>query len=481
MRTFPLFIDVTGKPPIVFGGNDMAAIKARLVAKRAPRIDVATADPGEAVRSLAANGVVTIVDAQPTINTMRGRPFVIAATGDDKVDAEISAIAKSLGVPVNVPDKPELCSFFLPAIVDRDEVTVAISTDGHAPVLAQRLRAWLERELEPNLGALARIAGEFRNRVARALPDAAARRRLWEKVFNGEAATAVYAGRETVARELISNAIEDALSAAPAPARVVLVGAGPGDPELLTVKAVRAIKAADTILYDDLVGPGVLELARREANLVSVGKRGGRASTPQKSINDLLVSLAKPGHTIVRLKGGDPFVFGRGGEEISSLRDRGIDVEVIPGITAATAAAASTQIPLTDRRHSRTVTFLSGHGPGGGLPEFSHIDLAALREGGHTLAVYMAVSTAPQLGAALISAGWNASCPVLAVENASLPNERRVRTTICAAGRQTRRFGPSRASRHADWRCGGPRCSRPRRRRSSDCFRSSGARLCLRS
>ena len=441
MRTFPTFIDVTRRPPLIFGGGDMAAAKARLLAKRAPRIEVATTNPGEAVYRLAGEGVVEIVNAPPTISSVRGRPLVIAATSDTGLNADISAIAKSLGVPVNVPDEPALCSFILPAIVDRDEVTIAISTDGQAPVLAQRLRGWLERKLDPKLGALAKIAGQYRDRVARALPDGTTRRRLWESVFNGEIAAAVFAGREGEARQLICDAIDTAQSTPPAPARVILVGAGPGDPDLLTVKAVRAIKSADTILYDDLVGPGVLDLARREADLIPVGKRGRRLSTPQKSINELLGSLAKPGHTIVRLKGGDPFVFGRGGEEISVLRNHGtdIDVEVIPGITAATAAAASTQIPLTDRRYARTVTFISGHGPGGGLPDFSHLDLAALRDGGHTLAVYMAIATAHLLADALTSAGWNTSCPVLVVENASLQYERRVRTTIAglANGRST--------------------------------------------
>ncbi|MGI9411159.1 MAG: precorrin-2 dehydrogenase/sirohydrochlorin ferrochelatase family protein, partial [Hyphomicrobiaceae bacterium] len=230
MRTFPAFIDVTGQPPLIFGGGDMAAIKARLIAKRAPQIEIATPEPGDAVSRLADDGVVAIVDAEPTISTLRGRPFVIAATDDDNLNAEISAIAKSLGVPVNVPDRPTLCSFFLPAIVDRSEVTIAISTDGHAPVLAQRLRAWLENELNPKLGELARIAGQFRDRVARTVPDAASRRRLWETVFNGNVAGAVYAGHESIARKLISNAIDGATSAALPPARVILVGAGPGDP-----------------------------------------------------------------------------------------------------------------------------------------------------------------------------------------------------------------------------------------------------------
>ncbi|MCH9809011.1 MAG: uroporphyrinogen-III C-methyltransferase [Alphaproteobacteria bacterium] len=213
-------------------------------------------------------------------------------------------------------------------------------------------------------------------------------------------------------------------------ARVVLVGAGPGDPELLTIKAVRAIESADVILYDDLVDRQVLEYARAGVTMIHVGKRGGQVSWKQADIHKLILEHARGGQTVVRLKGGDPFVFGRGGEEVALLRSAGIKVDVVPGITAAVAAASSTQIPLTHRDLSRTVTFLSGAGPGHGLPEFTHIDLRALNDGQHTLAVYMGVKTAGALGRELLAAGWDESTPVLAIENASRDCERRVRATV---------------------------------------------------
>lgn len=213
-------------------------------------------------------------------------------------------------------------------------------------------------------------------------------------------------------------------------ARVLLVGAGPGDPELLTLKAVRAIRSGDVILVDELVDKAILDYARQGVRIIHVGKRGGRASWKQADIHKLILEHAVDGRTVVRLKGGDPFVFGRGGEEVALLRAAGIRVEVVPGITAAVAAASSTQVPLTHRDYSRTVTFLSGAGPGHGLPEFTHIDLKALNDGQHTLAVYMAVKTAGALGQALLAAGWDAATPVLAVENASRGAERRVRATI---------------------------------------------------
>lgn len=214
------------------------------------------------------------------------------------------------------------------------------------------------------------------------------------------------------------------------PARILLVGAGPGDPDLLTLKAVRALQSANVILYDELVDRAILEHAGPKARLIHVGKRGGKPSWKQSEIHELVLAHAFGGRTIVRLKGGDPFVFGRGGEEIAAFRDAGLEVQVIPGITAAVAAAASTQIPLTHRDLSRTVTFLSGAGPHHGLPDFTHIDLGALSDGHHTIAVYMGVKTAGSLGKTLIAAGWDAETPVLAVENASRSSERRVRSTI---------------------------------------------------
>ena len=356
--------------------------------------------------------------------------MVIAATGDDAEDARVAAIARALGVPVNVPDKPALCSFVMPAIVDRGEVTVAIGTEGTSPVLAQRLRALLERELHPRLDALARLAGDFRDAVAEKLPAGRPRRKFWEGVFDGAASEAALAGEESEARRLVGEAIEAAVKAQAVQGRVLLVGAGPGDPELLTLKAVRALKAADVILYDRLAGTGVLEHARREVELIPVGKVKGEHSVPQDKIQELMIERARAGQTVVRLKGGDPLVFGRAGEEIAALREAGIEVEIVSGITAGLAAAASLQIPLTHRDISHSVTFISGHEVGGDEPSFEHLDLAALGKGESTLLVYMGVSTAGLIASRLLAAGWKPECPVIAVENASRDTERRVATTL---------------------------------------------------
>jgi uroporphyrin-III C-methyltransferase/precorrin-2 dehydrogenase/sirohydrochlorin ferrochelatase len=430
MRSFPIFVSFESKPPLVVGGGELAAIKTRLLLKRAASVDVAADDIVPELRALADAGQVTVISSRPGIDQLRGRPLVISATEDREEDTRVSAMARALGVPVNVPDVPELCSFSLPAIVDRGEVMVAIGTSAAAPVLAQRIRAWLERELHPKLDSLAKLAGEYRAPVARKVPSGPTRRRFWERIFDGRPAAAVLDGDEAEARRLIDAAIEEAATAPVPTGRVLLVGAGPGDPDLLTMRAVRALKEADVICYDRLIGPGILELARREAVMISVGKAKGEHSVPQDRINALLVERAQAGETVLRLKGGDPLVFGRGGEELDALRQAGISVEIIPGITAGLAAASSLQIPLTHREHAHSLTFMSGHGLSGEEPSFEHLDLKALASGQSTLLVYMAVTTAGQVAQRLLDAGWKGSTPVIAVENASRDDERRVAATV---------------------------------------------------
>jgi uroporphyrin-III C-methyltransferase/precorrin-2 dehydrogenase/sirohydrochlorin ferrochelatase len=268
MRTFPILVSFDGKPPLVVGGGELALIKARLLLKRAPSVDISADAISPEIAALIDKGFAARVPGHPGIDQLRGRPLVFAATEDDEEDSRVSAIARALGVPVNVPDRPELCTFALPAIVDRGEVTVAIGTSGASPVLAQRLRAWLEQELHPRLDALAKLAAEFRNPVAERLPSGPPRRKFWEAVFEGAAAEAMLEGDEDKARALIGKAIDEAAEKPASRGRVLLVGAGPGDPELLTMKAIRALKAADVIFYDRLVGEGVLDHARREAELI---------------------------------------------------------------------------------------------------------------------------------------------------------------------------------------------------------------------
>ena len=437
MVGFPIFVEFANRVPLVVGGGDLALVKARLLLKRAERVDFATSKPCAEILKAVGEGQAQVIARAPSVDDIKGRPLVISATEDELEDRRVFEIARALGVPVNVPDRPELCTFSLAAIVDRGLVTVAIGTDGAAPVLATRLRALLERELHPRLGRLAEIARDFREAVSRALPAGLARRAFWERVFSGDISQDVLFGREGEARSKIeallnddATRLEGQAEAAAHLGSVFLVGAGPGDPDLLTLKAVRALKAADVILTDFLVGDGVLEHARREAKIVNVGKAPGRHSRTQAEINTMIVAYARDGLNVVRLKGGDPFVFGRGGEEIDTLRASGITCDVIPGITAATAAAASLQIPLTHRDLARSLTFVSGHSAGDGFPDFSHLDFAALARGPTTIVAYMAVANAGALGSELLDKGWSAATPVIVVERATHESERRVQTTL---------------------------------------------------
>lgn len=430
MASFPIFIDVDASKPLVVGGGDLALSKIRLLLKRAKSVDVATNAPIAALRELACHGAVTLIATPITEIDIRGCSLVISATNDVVEDERVSLIARAFGVPVNVPDRPHLCSFSLAAIVDRGSVTVAIGTEGAAPILATRLRAELEQTLHPRIGRLAEVAREFRSKVAAAVPAGAQRRAFWERMFSGAAANAILADNEALGRQLLNAQIAEQRSTPQAAGRLILVGAGPGDPDLLTLKAVRALKSADVILHDGLMGEGVLDHARREAQCVSVAKSKGRHSLSQAEINALIVAFVRQGKTVVRLKGGDPLIFGRGGEELDIARVTGISVEVIPGITAATAVAASLQMPLTHRDVSRSVTFISGHAAGDGGADFDQVDFAALASGSATLAVYMGLSTAHILASKLIGSGWLPTTPVIAVSRATQVNERRVALTL---------------------------------------------------
>jgi uroporphyrin-III C-methyltransferase / precorrin-2 dehydrogenase / sirohydrochlorin ferrochelatase len=430
MRGFPIFLDLETARPLVNGGTPLAAAKARLLLSRASHVTVTAETLDLAFAPLVAAGQIEHI-ARPAIETdLHGRILVISATGDDAEDARVSNLSRPLGIPTNVPDRPQLSTFALGAIVDRGTVTVAIGTDGAAPVLATRLRAQFEQELHPRLGRLADIAREYRAAIGSKLPQGARRRAFWETIFGGAGGQAILDGDEVKARALIERELTSVDAADAKIGRVLLVGAGPGDPDLLTLKAVRALKSADVILHDYLASPAVLAHARREAEIVSVGKAKGRHSRSQAEINDLILHYARQGKTVVRLKGGDPFMFGRGAEEIDTLRVSSIAVEVIPGITAAMAASASLQIPLTHRDLARSMTFLSGHKAGDGHAHFDQLDFRALANSKATLAIYMAVSTSGALAQMLLDAGWSPATPIIAVEQASHPDERRVATTL---------------------------------------------------
>lgn len=425
MRTFPVFLDVTRIAPMVVGGGTLAEAKVRTLLARAPRVVVSAPQITAELHELCLRGVVEWVQREPKRRDLRHRPLVVCATEDFDQDRRIARRARAAGAPVNIPDKPDQSSFAFGAMVNRGDVAVAIGTDGAAPVLAAMLRAWLEQELHPRFGRLAALARTYRPRVARLLPPGGARRRFWTNLFSGAPAAKILEGDETCARNLIDAELAGA-ERPPQAGRIILVGAGPGDPDLLTLKAVRAIKSADVILYDRLVGGDILDHARREAELVDVGKRAGQPSTPQATIDQRLVDEARAGKIVVRLKGGDAMIFGRALEELNAAEAAGIETEVIPGITAAQAASAALALPLTARGTVRQFSVVTGSGRDG-LPD---LDWAALAQPGQAIAVYMGTGNAPELRRRLLAAGADYRTPIVIVENASLPDQHAIATNL---------------------------------------------------
>jgi len=426
MRYFPTFLDLSGRSCLVVGGGEAAAHKTALLRKAGANITVVSPRAHSEINSLADSGEIRWLRRAFEPGDIVDKALVISATGLESVDRAVSEAAQAASLPVNVVDRPELCSFITPSIVDRDPVLIGISSSGTAPVLARRIRASLEANLPARLGRVARFADAFRQAVKASLPTFTARRRFWEDFFSSDLARLVLAGEEKTARKAMLRRINSVAAEGSAGGRVDIVGAGPGDPELLTLKALQHLQEADVIVYDRLVGPEILDYARRDAERIYVGKAPGHHHKTQGEINALLVKHARAGRRVVRLKGGDPFVFGRGGEEQASLRRHGIPVSVVPGITAATGCAAATGIPLTLRGTSQAVTFVTGHARSG-EPDLDWQSLANL---GHSLVIYMGVETAGITSQRLTEQGLPAATPVAVIENGTLPQQRLATGTL---------------------------------------------------
>ncbi|WP_429911658.1 siroheme synthase CysG [Glycocaulis sp.] len=428
MDQFLPAIPLKGARVIVIGDGEAARAKLRLFAS-APselvwRPAVKTINPPPAIDGETGARILPGRFVPP--GAFSGARFVFIALDDEARAARLAARARRAGALVNVVDNLPLCDFYTPAIVDRGPVTIALSTGGAAPVLVRDIRSALEGLVAPGVGILARSANALRDTVREALPTVDDRRRFWESALRGEAAARADAGDGPGTSRALIRTLDRFRDGKAEPGRVFLVGAGPGDPELLTLKAVRVLRDADVIVHDRLVPEAILQRARRDARRIDVGKRRGHHSVPQERIGDILIEEARKGLRVVRLKGGDSFIFGRGGEEAEAVRAAGIEVEVVPGISAALACAASAQIPLTHREAAQAVTFVTGQPKADG-PELDYRSLASAR---HTLVVYMGVATAPVLSAKLIEAGRGADTPVAVIENGSLPGERRVSGTL---------------------------------------------------
>lgn len=422
MRYFPLFVDLAGRRALVVGGGEEALRKVRLLLKTDVKIDLVASELGGGLADLVAAGRITWKANHYTPHHLDKAAVVYVA--DELYSEQVSADAHARGISVNVVDRAELSSFIQPAIVDRDPVVIAIGTEGAAPVLGQGLRARIDAMLPAALGRLANAAEGLRERIAGTVAPGFARRDFWQTYFFGSIRDSFLAGDQPAyARELEAALAGDS---SPPAGRVSLVGAGPGDPELLTLKAQRKLIEADVIVYDRLVGPAILEMARRDAVRIPVGKTPYEPSPKQSEINAILIDEAKAGRRVVRLKGGDPYVFGRGGEEQAALEAAGIAVDVVPGITAALGCAASIGLPLTQRGQNTAITLLTATSERG----LAEQNWDALARPGQAFAIYMGVNMVGDIAANLLQAGIDPACPVTVVENGTLEKERSFTTTI---------------------------------------------------
>jgi uroporphyrin-III C-methyltransferase/precorrin-2 dehydrogenase/sirohydrochlorin ferrochelatase len=424
LSRLPAFFNLKGKRAVVAGGSDAAAWKVELLSAAGARVEVFAATPGDPLLALAItppDGAVALHRRSWSASNLRGAAIAVADCADDKAAAEFAAAAHSAGVPVNVIDRPAFCDFSFGAIVNRSPLVIGISTEGAAPVFGQAIRAKIEALIPQGFARWAAAALAWRPRLRTLALPFRARRTFWER----------FAVRALAAPNRTPNEAElDALLASNPrqTGSVTLVGAGPGDPELLTLRAVRALQSADVILFDDLVSTDILDFARREAKKMLVGKTGYAPSCRQDEINTLMVSLAKAGRVVVRLKGGDPMIFGRADEEIAACRAAGIAVEVIPGITTAQGAASRLLVSLTRRGKARRLQYITGHSRGGKLP--ADIDWKSLADPTATTVVYMPTQTLPDLVAAALKVGLDPNTPAVAVVSATRADERVIAAPI---------------------------------------------------
>ena len=423
MEFLPIFLAARDRHILVVGNGQMADAKCRGVLKTSACVTVFADNPSEETLAWARSGDITLRAGLPESRDFTGVALVYAAHQSDQVNDQIAVSAREKGALVNVLDRTDACDFITPAIVDRDPVVVAIGTEGSAPVLARQIKADIEAMLPADLGRFARLASAFRERV-RALPEGLARRKFWRDVFNPKRLAAE--SSDEVIQQEFETLLERHMRIEPEQGSVAFVGAGPGDPELLTLKARRLIHEAEVIIYDRLVGKGVLELARREAKFIDVGKKGFGTHVTQDVINEHLVREAQAGLKVVRLKGGDPSVFGRLDEELAALSQYGIESSVVPGITSASAGAASLKQSLTRRDRNSSITFMTAHDAKG----YAEHDWRQLVRSGQALAIYMGRKSASFLQGRLLMAGADQDLVVTCVENISRPGERRFTTTL---------------------------------------------------
>jgi len=427
MKYFPIFLDLEGRSAVVIGGGEPAVQKVRLLLKTPARITVVAEQPAAELFEFAEAGRLTLHARAWTPADIDGAVIVYGATGDKALNAPIAAAARARNILVNVVDEPEPSTFITPAIVDRDPMVVAIGSEGASPVLAREIKTHLEAYLPAGFGRIARAAAALRERIAHAIADMPSRRRFWERLLNGPFREAALNQNNEAAEGAVAHELAIAAGHGDGqPGRVILIGCGPGAGDLITLRAQQALQRADVLVIDRLVPDEVVEHARREAKRIYVGKTPGGPSAKQADINAILVREGLQGNVVARLKGGDAFVFGRAAEEMTAVRAAGLEVEVIPGITAAHACAARIGLPVTLRGKLREFTLVTGATAEGHLD----LDWQALARQKQAFAVYMGVDSAPLMRAELLAHGARADLPVVIVENGTLANERTFATTL---------------------------------------------------
>jgi uroporphyrin-III C-methyltransferase/precorrin-2 dehydrogenase/sirohydrochlorin ferrochelatase len=419
MEYFPVFLDLKNRLCLLVGGGDIATRKGRLLSKAGARLRVVAPEISSELRELVAQNNGELHKREYQTDDLNNCVIAIAATDIESLNEQISADAKARNLPVNVVDSPALCTYITPAIIDRSPLVIAISSGGESPVLARLIRAKLETLIPASYGRLAQIASSWRDRVKSRFDDGDSRRRFWEKILQGPAAELVLNGQEDAAEKIIATEISKDDQAI-TQGEVYLVGGGPGDPELLTLRALRLMQQADVVLYDRLVSDGVMELVRRDAERIYVGKRRSEHAMEQENINQLLVDLAKQGKRVLRLKGGDPFIFGRGGEEIELLAQNNIPFQVVPGITAASGCSAYAGIPLTHRDYAQSVRFVTGHLKS----DNTNLQWPELANPTQTLVFYMGLVGLKEICESLISHGRAATTPVALIEKGTTQEQR---------------------------------------------------------
>jgi uroporphyrin-III C-methyltransferase/precorrin-2 dehydrogenase/sirohydrochlorin ferrochelatase len=428
MDHLPMFADIEGKPVAVVGRGTTAARKTEMALRAGAHVRLFARNLGDHFRALDGHDRLVHYRHFPSRGDLAGCMLVFSAWDDPGINRAVRDLAKSVGAWVNVADAPELSDFIMPSVIDRHPLVIAVSTSGASPVLARMIRARLENSIPAAYGKLVEFVGGYRRRIGRSVRDPVARRRFWESLLEGSVAERVLEGRQAAATAEMNRALAAASSGIPYAPRgeVYLVGAGPGDPDLLTFRALRLMQRADVVLYDRLIGEGILNLVRRDAERIYVGKQPGSHVVSQEQIVATMMRLVREGKRVLRLKGGDPFMFGRGGEEIESLAAEGIPVQVVPGITAAAGCAAYAGIPLTHRDHAQACVFVTGHCRSG----CADVDWNLLLRPRQTVVIFMGLGRLPELTKQFIGLGVDPNLPTAVVDHGTLADQRVVTGTI---------------------------------------------------